>query len=148
MRKLGFTLIELLVVIVIMGIMAAFAYPKMHNAVNNEAVRSARRETTTQLARAKGAAVQRGCRSSLQMRAATGRVWVETCKVTGGTARDTVGTVSQLAGKYGVTVTTTADSLPFGANSLGLAPAAITMTFAKAGYTLSLAISTIGRASW
>lgn len=147
MRRPGFTVVELLVVIVIIGIAAAFAFPKMNTAVKHEAVRSARREVTTQLARAKGAAVQRGCRSTLQMRAATGRVWVETCKVTG-TTRDTVGTVSQLAAKYGVTVTSTADSFPFAPNSLGIAPAPVTLTFAKAGYTLSLLISTVGRPSW
>jgi prepilin-type N-terminal cleavage/methylation domain-containing protein len=147
MQKPGFTILELVVVIIIVGIATTVAFPKMNEAIRHEAVRSARREVTTQLARAKGVAMQRSCRSTLQMRAATGRVWVESCKVTG-TTRDTVGAISALASKYGVTVTTTADSVPFAPNSLGVAPAAVTMTFSKSGYTLNLVISSVGKATW
>jgi prepilin-type N-terminal cleavage/methylation domain-containing protein len=130
MRRSGFTIIELLIVIVIIGTVTAFGLPRMNDAVRNESVRSARREVTTQLARAKATAVQRACRSALQIREASGRVWVEACKTTGA-GRDTVGAMSNLASKYGVTISTTADSLVFAPNSIGLAPATITMTFTR-----------------
>jgi type IV fimbrial biogenesis protein FimT len=147
MRRSGFTVIELLMVIVIVGVIAGIAFPKLNSAVRNENVRSARRETLTQLSRARAMAVQRGCRAALQMRAATGKVWVEVCK-TSGTGRDTVGMISNLPGKYSTTLTTTADSLPFNPNGLGLGLGPITMTFTRGSYTINLDISSVGKPSW
>ena len=147
-RYPGFTVLELLVVIIIIGIATTVAFPKMNSMVKNEGVRSARRETITQLARARSIAVQRGCRSSIQMRAATSKVWVESCKASGAAGRDTIGSIS-LFSNYNTTFTTTADSLPFGPNSLGMGTATITMTFLRAGAnTLSLNISSLGKPTW
>jgi len=133
------------------GTITAMVLPKVRTAQSHESTRSARREVQSSLARAKGTAVQRGCRATMHMRA-TGpaRVWVTTCRITplAGSTLDTIGGVVYLNARYGVTVTTDADSIPFGPNSLGLAPATINMGFTKAGYTSSLQITAIGRPIW
>ena len=147
-NRQGFTLTELVVVVMIIGVTTAFALPRMVNVARHESVRGARREVTTQLARAKSLAAQRSCRTALQMRAGPpAKVWVEACKVTGA-GRDTVGFITNMATKYSVTMTTSADSIPFAPTTLGVAPAAIAMTFARSGYTLNLAISSTGKPTW
>jgi hypothetical protein len=130
------------------GTITAFALPKVRAAQAHESTRNARREVQASIARAKGTAVQRGCRATMHMRA-TGpaRVWVTACKVTG-SGLDTIGGVIQLDSRYGVTVTTDADSLPFGPNSLGLGTATISMGFTKSGYTSSMRITPVGRPIW
>lgn len=150
MRRSGFTLIEMLIVITLIGVVGAMAFPKWHTAYDHENVRAARREALTQLNRAKGTAVQRGCRATIQMRATGTKVWVEACRMTAlaGSTTDTVGFISLLSTKYGVTMTTSADSLPFAPTSLGLGTATITMTFTKNGYTSTLTVTSIGRATW
>ena len=147
MQKRGFSIIELLIVMSIIGVMAAFAFPKMQDAIIHEATRGARREVATQLMRARAAAAQRGCRATVHMDAATTRVWVTACKVTG-TGLDTLGPFSRLDVKYNVTMTSTADSLPFAANSMGMGTGTISMAFTRSGYTSSLRITAIGRAVW
>jgi Tfp pilus assembly protein FimT len=138
----------MLIVLTIIGTVTAFAFPRLRTTQTHEAARSARREVTTQIARAKATAMQRACRTTVQFRQATNKVWVESCKIAGGTARDTIGTVSYLNARYAVAFTTTADSLPFGANSLGLGTGAITMTFTRSGYATSLTVSAIGMPTW
>jgi prepilin-type N-terminal cleavage/methylation domain-containing protein len=143
----GFTLLEVLIVLTIIGTVTAFALPRVRGAQNEEATRSARREVTASLARAKGTAVQRGCRATLHMRTDVPRVWVTACKTTG-SGIDTIGGVSFLSARYGVTMTSSADSLPFAPNSLGLGTAAITMGFTKSGFTSSLQLTPVGRPIW
>jgi prepilin-type N-terminal cleavage/methylation domain-containing protein len=143
----GVSIIEMLIVMIMIGAITAFALPKVRAAQNHESTRSARREVQASLARAKGAAVQRGCRATMHIRSSPEKVWVTACKVTG-TGLDTIGGVIFLHARYGVTVSTDADSIPFGPNSLGLGTATIGMGFTKAGYTSSMRITPIGRPIW
>jgi hypothetical protein len=69
------------------------------------------------VARARGSAVARGCQSTLNLTTGTtGRIWVTSCK-TGDlgrtTAVDTVGTVDQIASKYGVNLSSTVNTITF-----------------------------------
>jgi type II secretory pathway pseudopilin PulG len=146
----GVSLIETLIVLIMIGAITALALPKVRAAQTHESTRNARREVQSAMARAKGAAVQRGCRATMHMRAATPKVWVTACRVTplSGSPLDTIGGVVYLDARYGITMTTDADSIPFGPNSIGLAPATINMGFTKAGYTSSLQITPVGRPIW
>jgi prepilin-type N-terminal cleavage/methylation domain-containing protein len=143
----GVSIIEMLIVMMMIGTITAFALPKVRAAQSHESTRAARREVQSALARAKGTAVQRGCRSTMHVRAVPEKVWVTACKVTGA-GLDTIGGVRWLHAVYGVTVSTDADSMPFGPNSLGLGVSTINMGFTKAGYTSSLQITPVGRPIW
>ena len=150
-NRRGVSLIETLIVLLMIGAVTALALPKVRTAQTHESTRNARREVQASLARAKGTAVQRGCRATMHMRASgPARVWVTTCRITPlvGSTLDTIGGVIYLNARYGVTVSTDADSIPFGPNSLGLGTAMINMGFTKAGYTSSLQITPVGRPIW
>ena len=56
----GFTLLELLIVIVMIGLMSAFAYPRLQGSTTGISVRSARQQTAEMLVIARAAAVQNG----------------------------------------------------------------------------------------
>jgi len=143
----GFTLVEVLLVMAIIGIASAFAIPNMRNAMNREATKAARREVTTQVMRARSAAVQRGCRATIHLRATGNLAWVTSCKMTG-SGIDTIGSISRLGSRHGIKMTTTADSLPFASNGIGLGAATIALTFTKGGAASSLSLTRVGRAVW
>ncbi|HYV97430.1 MAG TPA: prepilin-type N-terminal cleavage/methylation domain-containing protein [Gemmatimonadaceae bacterium] len=147
MLRRGITLLEMIIVLIIIGTTSAYAYPKLKTAQNKRSTQAALREVTTQLARAKATAVQRACRATLKFKQSENKVWITACKLTG-SALDTIGTVSYLNARYGVTITVDQDSLPFGPNSLGLNTATTNMTFTKSGQTSTLTISSIGRPTW
>jgi prepilin-type N-terminal cleavage/methylation domain-containing protein len=70
-NRRGVSLIETLIVLMLIGTVTAFALPKVRAAQSHESTRSARREVQAAIARAKGAAVQRGCLATLNMEQAT-----------------------------------------------------------------------------
>src|SRR3989442_10870426 len=76
MRTRGFTFIEVLIVMVLIGIIAALGIPRIRDAIQKNNVRSARAAIGTLVAKARGAAVQRGCKSAIHFTAgAAGENW-------------------------------------------------------------------------
>jgi type IV fimbrial biogenesis protein FimT len=147
-NRAGLTLTELMVSLAIVGIVSAVAIPTAKRGMASEAVRGARRSVTTQLARARGTAANRGCRSALHMTSgANAQIWVTSCTV-GGAGVDTIGGVQDLGNRFGVTVSTSGDSVIFNPNGLGSSPGWIVMKFGKGGHSDTLAISPIGWATW
>lgn len=143
----GFTLIEVMLVIVIISAMVVVAVPRVAETVTRESVRGARATMTTQLARARGAAANRGCDGTVHIDAAQGLVWVTACTI--GTAGiDTVGAFEQLAQKYGVSMSSSADSIVFKPNGLAVGNAWVSMKFTRGTYTDTLTVSPVGRAVW
>src|SRR3989442_15182596 len=69
MRTRGFTFIEVLIVMVLIGIIAALGIPRIRDAIQKNNVRSARAAIGTLVAKARGAAVQRGCKSAIHFTA-------------------------------------------------------------------------------
>lgn len=143
----GFTLIEVMLVIVIISAMVVVAIPKLAETVTREAVRGARMTMTTQIARARGAAANRGCRGTVHIDAAQAQVWVTACQIAG-TGVDTVGAFEQLGQKFGVSMRTTADSIIFAPNGLAVGNAWVTMGFTRGSYTDTLTVSPVGRTVW
>lgn len=147
MPRRGFTLIEMLIVIVVIGTVVGFSVPRLRAAMVSESVWSARREVTTHLARARAAAVQRGCRATLELEPSTQRVWVTACPVSG-TDLDTLGSIANLTSRYGVAFASSSDQVVFGPHGLAMGTAWTRMSFTKGGYSDTLAISPLGRADW
>lgn len=144
----GFSLIELLIVITMIGVLVGVSYPRVARTIDREAVRGARREVVTQVARARTIASQRGCRSTVHFDAATDRVWVTACPISGTGAAVTVGTVSQLSGRYRVDFAASAASLDFLPTGLGIGTTGITLGFTRGEASAALTVSSVGRASW
>ena len=115
--KRGFTLIELIVVMVVIGVVIGISAPRVRDGMEKINVREAKVSMANFVARARGSAVARGCQSTLNLTTGTtGKVWVTSCK-TGDlgrtTAVDTVGNVEQIASKYGVNLSSTANTITF-----------------------------------
>jgi prepilin-type N-terminal cleavage/methylation domain-containing protein len=112
MRQRGFTFIEILVVMIIIGVIAAFGIPRFRTAIEKQNVRSTRVAIASAAAKARSAAVQRGCRSYLHFTSgANGKLWVAVCSIRVNGALDTLGGIDPLASRYKVTITASQDSI-------------------------------------
>src|SRR5436190_21317097 len=122
MRTRGFTFIEVLIVMVLIGIIAALGIPRIRDAIQKNNVHAARAALGTLVAKARGAAVQRGCKSAIHFTSGSGgTVWITACKVSNSALTDILGGVEQLAGRYNLTFSPWADSVTFMPN--GMSPA-------------------------
>ncbi len=116
-NRRGFNLIEMIVVMIVVGLVIAISAPRIKDGMAKINVRSAKVSMANYVARTRGSAVARGCRTVLHMtQGTTGRVWITSCKTSdvGVTvAVDTVGTVDQVASRYAVNLSSTVDSIAF-----------------------------------
>ena len=109
-NRRGFTAIEIALVTTIVGLLAAFAYPKLARVREQGELQGAKRHVITQILGARAAAIQRG--RTVQLRTESNEVWVST--IIGGTAT-TISPVASLAESFGVVVTPSAASISFDA---------------------------------
>ena len=144
----GFTLIELIMVVVIIAIGTGFALPTLKDTYYKEAVRNARRVGLTQIARARGAAANRGCQAVVHgTNGIDGRIWVTSCTADG-TGVDTVGNVEFMPdGVY--LYTTPVDSVVFEPTGMVLSGAWSYMHFYRVnGLSYWVNISPVGGTYW
>jgi type IV fimbrial biogenesis protein FimT len=147
MRNRGFTFVEILVAISIMAVIAAIGIPRIRDALKKQSVRSARAATQTLVATARGAAVARGCRATLQMRS-DGRMWVTACRNVAGLAAtllDTLGGIQQIGSQFGVTVAPSRDSISFDARGLNVDFLRVVVQFQSSGISDSSVINEVGK---
>ena len=113
----GFTLIETIVTMVIIGLVIGFSAPRIKDGMEKINVREAKVSMANYVARTRGSAVARGCATTLNITTGTaGKVWITSCKpgdVGRSVAVDTIGTVDLLAARYGVNLSSTANTITF-----------------------------------
>ena len=140
----GFTAIEIIIVMVIIGIMSAVALPFIRTATVKSGVSGALAAITALHAVARNSAIQKGRTTVLVVKASTNTV-VVVVKRPGSTAVDTVGKAEDLYARFGVTLSTTSDSVIFTPRGLGAGSANTTVIATRSGYADTLVISAAGR---
>lgn len=129
MTRSGFTAIELMIVIILIGLIAAVGFPKIHATLDKTNVRSARVAVGTYAVTARSLAVARGCRAAVHFTYGTSSgVWVTACRP-GSAAIDTVGQVKDVYQDFNVTMSATQDSVQFDPRGLSLETANTTVWF-------------------
>ena len=113
----GFTLIELIVVMVVIGVVIGISAPRIKDGMEKINVREAKVSMANYVGRARAGAVARGCTTTLNITTGTsGKVWITSCKsgdVGRTVAVDTIGTVDQIASRYGVNLSSTVNTIAF-----------------------------------
>lgn len=145
--RAGFTLPEVLITMTIMTVTTGMVVPQVHQILEREAVRGAKLTLATHIARARGVAASRGCHGVMHVFGGSdSRVWVTSCSLSSAGV-DTVGMVDGLSDRYGVSITTSTDSITF--SPIGLAISGwFEAEFTKGETVDSLAVSAIGRKLW
>jgi len=145
MNKRGFSAIELLVVLVIMGIIAAFGIPRVRNAVIKSNVRSAKAAMGTLVAKARAAAVARGCNATMTLTSGTtGTVSISVCTVTG-TGMQVLGGVDSLAARFNVSMTPSTSTLQFDPRGLAVNYASLVVGFSSNSISDSVIVNQLGQ---
>jgi prepilin-type N-terminal cleavage/methylation domain-containing protein len=141
MTRRGFSLIELLIVIVLIGALASFAVPMVRRGMEARRVSGARIAITTMNAKARAIAVQRS--RVVQFIVVGNEVrLVSRHPVTGAI---TVIEQRDLNSVYGVTVTSTRDTLRYDPRGLGLQNSATSIAVSRpGGYADTVVITSLG----
>jgi prepilin-type N-terminal cleavage/methylation domain-containing protein len=146
MRHRGFTFVEILIVMVLIGIIAAMGIPRIRDAVQKTNVRASRAAVGTIVAKARAAAVQRGCTSALHFTSGTnGTVWVTVCKVNSNVGVDTLGGIERIATRFNVTFTADRDSVRFMPNGILLDNVTTMLRMSWSTIKDSLMINSVGK---
>jgi Tfp pilus assembly protein FimT len=140
-------LIELLLALVVVGVVLGFVLPQSKPWLQRESVRSARRAVTTELARARAIAAQRGCLSTLHLNPSNSTVWVTVCSPDG-TGTDTLGAVNNLSIRHDVSFTADRTTVRFTPHGLAFEINPTVVVFTREGFSDTLAISPLGRPEW
>ena len=142
MRERGFTLLEVLVVMALIGAMAAFAYPRLGDAITKQNVRSARVAVVGQFAKARATAIQRGARTSLILKNDT--LYVQSVHpVTGAIQR--VGSFEDLRKRYGVDIQPERDTCTYDPRGIAMEAGDLTVTVTKGAYSATIVVNAVGR---
>ena len=141
----GFTLIEAVIVFVLIGILAALAYPRLAGGSTRSNVRSARGHIISLYAKTRAVAIETNRATTLNFTASQAWITATPRLAAGAGTMDTVGQVETLTGQYGVTLTftpsgqLTVDPRGFGSATL------TTVWVTRNGITDSMVVSGFGR---
>lgn len=140
----GFSIIELLVAVVLIGIIALFAFPRVRAGMIRSDVRSARTTIVALHAKARANAIQGNRRTALRFAGNTAFVTAAPRRNPGVGTIDTLGGIENLGGNYKVTLASTSDSLPIDQRGIGLITALTTVVVSRDGVADSVLISGFG----
>jgi prepilin-type N-terminal cleavage/methylation domain-containing protein len=142
MNNHGMTMTELVIAIVMIGTLTAVSVPRVGDALVKHNVRSARSAVVTMHSKARASAVQRGRQAVLRL--AGGNLVIESPHPVTGIA-DTVGTVEDLSGRFGISLSSTRDSLVFDPRGLGTEAGSTTIVVQAGALADTIVISPVGR---
>ena len=140
----GFTMIEMLMVIVLIGALLAISLPYFRSSTAKSSVRGAADVIASLHSLARTAAVQRGRTARLVVPTGGNKALVIALKATG-SGVDTVGSVADLAQMFGVTVTTTRDTVTFSPRGIGSDLTATTIIVTKGSFADTITVAAGGR---
>jgi type II secretion system protein H len=143
MMRRGFTLIEIVMVLTLIGIMLAVAVPYIGSSTNKGNVRGAMDALSTLHAMAKQSAIQRGRQAMLVLNAGSGSATV-VARNAAGTGWDTLET-AEMDDRFGVTLTSTRDTLIFTPRGIGTELSGTTIIVTKGDAADTITVSAAGR---
>lgn len=143
-RARGFSAIEIVIVMVMAGILTAVAVPFIRNSTVKSSITGAMSAIASYHGMARNASIERGRSAVLVLNAASASVLV-VLRRSGSTAVDTVGRVENLDSRFGVSFTTTADSVIFSPRGMGTAASSTTVIVSRRGFADTLVIAAAGR---
>ena len=138
-RRNAFTLIEVLIVVVIMGALSLVAFPRLKDTFEPSGLRGARARLITVHGAARAAAVQTN--RAVRMHFSGNTMWVTATPrltVGGSGTADTIIPVQDLDEVFGITLTSSVDSLMFDPRGLGLNGADLVVTNGHGTDTVSI----------
>jgi type II secretory pathway pseudopilin PulG len=132
-------------VLIIISAVAAVAIPRLRGNNEKQGVRASRAALQTLIAKARAAAIQRGCPATVRL-VAPGTVWITTCRIrtTGGTL-DTLGGIENLAARYTVVMATSVDSIRFDPRGLNSTFQQAVVRFTAGSITDSVNVNAVGK---
>ncbi len=137
MGKRGFSLVEMLIVFVIVGVVVAFGLPRLRDSLEKTNVRSARAGMATLVAKARAAAVSRGCSATMTLTSGpTGTVAISVCTLSGG-GTQILGGVDSLAARYNVAMTSSPSALQFDPRGISVGYSGMTVRFTSTSGAIS-----------
>jgi prepilin-type N-terminal cleavage/methylation domain-containing protein len=142
MNRRGFTVIEIIIVIVLIGVVAGLAAPRLRTALIRQDVRSARDALVNMHATARASAIQRGRFTALWIVGDTALV-VAQHPVTA--AFDTVVNPTNLRTRWGVTVTTNNNWLVFDSRGMSNTGGTTTIVVRRGAFQDNIQINPLGR---
>jgi len=143
MNKRGFSFIEMLVVMILIGIIASLAIPRLRGSLEKQNIRSAKALLATLVATARAVAVQRGCSATLNM--TVDSVWVTACGVNPVAASVQVGTKKLVGEEFQVTLSPTAASIVYDPRGIQTQFLTTTVSIIGPTYRDSVIINQLGK---
>jgi hypothetical protein len=101
-------------------------------------------ELASMIARARAAAIQRGCVDSLHISTSAATAWVTACKVVG-TGRDTVGPVDNLSKRFGVTLSASKTDYGYDPRGILVGFSGGSIVITGNGFSDSVVINNVGK---
>ncbi len=136
----GFTLAELMIVAVMIVLILALAFPRVHRAFAAETVRNAQSEAQAYVTTARALSLQKG--QTTVFHSAGQKIWVTTDS---SGLQVTYRPAVRMDSTYGVTLTATRDSILFNGRGIAVGlSASQTIALSKDGITKSLCVSALG----
>ncbi|MEX2157393.1 MAG: GspH/FimT family pseudopilin [Gemmatimonadales bacterium] len=143
MSRKGFSTIEMIIVVILIGVIATIAFPRLKNSLEKQNVRSAKVLIATLVATARGVAVQRGCAATLNMTADS--IWVTACGVNPPAPSVRVGTKKVVGSEYNLKLSPSAAAVVYDPRGLATAFQTTTIRIIGPTYRDSVVINQVGK---